>query len=569
MLYYEDEEIYGTSDSSDIKYDAEVMNSFTDALCSDLDRYRERARALEREYVRYHNNDTFVGEMADDSKRFIYDVQGDELHMKNLELKKEFLNICLSIENKFKEEVDPSPKARISIEALSKIKKDFNVINNVADSTGYELECYAKQVVDVAGKWGVSTIPYCHRLVETLDEFCGHGRMLDKDIKKLENFDQEACAIINRKDLTGYANNLQRKIKYTAGILDSMTVYQPDVAKNSVGLVSLSAMGALKNNPFDVFKKLLSVSKEKDPVVITDPKYLETMQKEFGFNEEQATLLYEAYERFEKKYPTKTGKEWNDLKIKKFYSNLAALHPGYSSEDKTFKSLMVTPSPSQAVAFFNSLGVDGEKLKKVINEQHSSCADNGKRDFVHECAIFAIMSEHGGTKELGEEASKVFEKTGAREKLEKYGVMEKFKSIVKKEFGKDIDIEVDGADEDVDALIGYKGDIYSGSMGEDDRKSDIAAYNIYYRMRNSKNGDVWESMMLYNEGVSEKSINGSREFLAHFGDGDPELGMEVLKKDIDKDTYGSNILKGDPEDIQKEKENFLKHVSNESGVDWK
>ena len=74
LLYYEDEEIFASDDGSDIKYDAEVMNSFTDALCSDLDRYRERARAHEKEYVRYHNNDTFVGEMADDSKRFIYEI---------------------------------------------------------------------------------------------------------------------------------------------------------------------------------------------------------------------------------------------------------------------------------------------------------------------------------------------------------------------------------------------------------------------------------------------------------------------------------------------------------------
>ena len=193
LWYYEDEEKVVADDNFDIKYDAEVMNSFTDALCSDLGRYRERARALEREYVRYHNNETFVGQMAEDSKRFIYDVQGDELHMKNLELKKEFLNMCLCIENKFKDEVDPSPKARVSVEILSRIKNDFYEVYSVADTKGYELECHAKQVVDILGKWGVSTVPYCRRLVEALDEFCGHGKMLDKDIKKLESFDQEIC----------------------------------------------------------------------------------------------------------------------------------------------------------------------------------------------------------------------------------------------------------------------------------------------------------------------------------------------------------------------------------------
>ena len=561
MLYYEDEEIYGTADNSNVKYNAEVMNSFTDALCNDSDRYRERARALEREYVRYHNNDTFVGEMAEDSKRFIYDVQGDELHMKNLELKKEFLNMCLSIENKFKEEVDPSPKARVSIEVLSKIKKDFNGVYNAADTKGYELECHAKQVVDIFGKWGVSTVPYCRRLVESLDEFCGQGRMLDKDIKKLENFDREACAIIDRKDLTGYANNLQRKIKYTAGILDSMTVYQPDVTKNSVGLVSLSTMGAVKNNPFDAFKKLIALSKNKksDPVVITDPKYLETMQKEFGFTEEEATLLYTAYTRYLEKKPSKLGEEYNDMKIKQFFANLAALHEEYAakyevdfkSQDsgdilhdikesfkyniignlkrnlKPFNVTGVTPNHQEAIAFFNALGVDGEELKKAIERQHSSCGDDHKRDFVHECAIFAIMAEHSGCKNLGSTL---------------YG------------------------NEDIDALIGYKGDVYSGYMGEDDMKSDVAAYNIYYRMRNSKNGDVWEAMNIYNEGVAEGSINGSNEFLAHFGDRDPELGMKVIKEDLDTETKGTAKLNGDVEMIAQRKEEFLNYLSNESGI---
>ena len=524
MLWsYEDEEMNVTGNSSDIKYDAEVMSDFTDALCHDMDTYRDRSRLLESGYVKYHNNDTFVGEMADKSKEFIYDVQGD-MHERNLELKKEFLNMCLSIENKFKEEIDPSPKARISVETLSKIKSDFNVCYNSVDTKGYELECHAKELVNVLGKWGVSTVPYYRRSMYAFDEFCGHGKSLDKSIKKLENFDQEACALMNRLDIEGAACDLQRNITHTAGVLDSMTVYQPTMTKNSISIVALSAMGAVKNSPLDVFKKLLAAQKKSDPVVITDPKYLETMVKEFGFTEEQATLLYEAYVKFEKKYPIKVSKEWNDKKIKYFYSNLAALNPGYSSEDKLFKLMAVTPSTRQAVAFFNSLGVDGAALKEAVNDQHSTCEKNQKRDFVHECAIFAIMSEKHGTKEVA------------------------------------------GFVDDVDALIGYKGDVYSGKMGIDDKKSDVQAYNIYYRMRESKDGDIWAAMSEYNEGVCEGKINGSREFLAHFGNGDPRKGMDELKKELDRETTGTKMLKGDPDDIQRTKKEFLYYISKESGI---
>ena len=540
-------------DSDDIKYDAEYMNIFMEQLTDDVKWYVDRARALEKSYVKYHNNETFVGQMAEYSKRFIYEIQGDELHIKNLELKKDFLYACSNIEERFKEQVDPSPKSRISTRVLLKIKRDFGTYYAVIDTKGYEIECHAKRLVDMYGKWGISTVPCYRRSMMTYEEFCGNSAFLDTCIKKLENFDQESCSVLNGKDFIGNAQTLQAKINNTAGVLDSMTVYQPNVAKNSVGLVSLSVMGAVKNNPLDGFKKLIAMSKNRqsDPVVITDPKYLETMQKEFGFTEEEATLLYAAYEKFEKKYPTKTGKGWNDLKIKKFYSNLAALYPGYSSEDALFEKMLVTPSPRQAVAFFNSLGVDGEALKKALNDQHSTCEKNVKRDFVHECAIFAIMAEHNGTKELGEDVTKMLENIDSDKNL----------PFLKKK-------GIYGVSEDIDAMIGYKGDVYSGSMGIDDKKSDIAAYNIYYRMRNSKNENIWETMTKYNEGVSEEKINGSKEFLAHFGNGDSEKGMEALKIDLDKETNGTRKLGGDPKKVKAMKREFLEYISDESGVDW-
>jgi hypothetical protein len=156
--------------------------------------------------------------------------------------------------------------------------------------------------------------------------------------------------------------------------------------------------------------------------------------------------------------------------------------------------------------------------------QHSTCEKNQKRDFVHECAIFAIMSEKHGTKEVA------------------------------------------GFVDDVDALIGYKGDVYSGKMGIDDKKSDVQAYNIYYRMRESKDGDIWAAMSEYNEGVCEGKINGSREFLAHFGNGDPQKGMVELKKELDRETTGTKMLKGDPDDVQRTKKEFLDYISKESGI---
>lgn len=245
MLWtYEDGDYNGSvsieNNSDDIKYDAEYMNIFTEQLTDDVKWYMDRARALERSYVKYHNNETFVGQMAEHSKRFIYEVQGDSLHIKNLELKKDFLYACSNIEEKFKEQVDSSPKARVSISVLLKIKKDFGTYYAVIDTKGYEIECHAKRLVDMYGKWGISTIPCYRRSMMTYEEFCGSGAFLDTCIKKLENFDQESCSALNGKDFIGNAQTLQAKINNTAGVLDSMIVYHPNMTKNSVGLVGLS-----------------------------------------------------------------------------------------------------------------------------------------------------------------------------------------------------------------------------------------------------------------------------------------------------------------------------------------
>lgn len=554
MLWsYEDEEMNVTGNSSDIKYDAEVMSDFTDALCHDMNSYRERARALERGYVKYHNNETFVGEMADVSKNFIYEVQGDMLHNRNLELKKEFLNMCLSIENMFKEEVDPSPKARVSVETLSNIKKDYNVCANVIDTKGYELDCHAKELVDTLGKWGISTVPNYRRPMEAFDEFCGHGRFLDKSIKKLENFDQEACALIDRMDVKGGANDLQRNIIHKAGILDSMTVYQPNMAKNSIKLTAIGGSAALSSISFppelfaansiklvsprdttkkprwwSLVKKKFSIDIVRSNAAVNNAKYIESMKEIYGFSQEEAELLNEAYL---KHCENSEGieKMSNRERANSFYTALTCLHGSYSANALEFKLMGGNKlSPKDAIAYFNSIGVDGEKLYDTVNNQHSSCEDNKKRDFVHECAIYSVMANTNAVT------------VGT------------------------------SMDDDVGALIGYKGDVYSARMGIDDIRSDIAGYNIYYRMKRCEDGDVWNAMVEYNIDTCEGSINESKEFLQNLGYGNADLGMSVLSHKLYYNTAASETIRkmanADLMSVAIKKEEFLDYVSAESDI---
>lgn len=236
--------------------------------------------------------------MANTSKNFIYDVQGDELHTINLELKKDFLRTCFDIENRFEEQVDSSSKARISTTVLLKIKKDFGTYYAIVDTKGYEIECHARRLADSYGKWGISTIPCYRRAMMSYEDFCGNGGFLDVCIKKLENFDQESYSVLNRKDFMGNAQVLQAKIKNTASALDNMTVYMPNIAKNSLGMVGFNARLALSRFKFPFVPPILPVMSDAEIerlAKITGAKVEDIKQLVLGYipqNVSNDTIIY-------------------------------------------------------------------------------------------------------------------------------------------------------------------------------------------------------------------------------------------------------------------------------------
>ncbi|WP_026656041.1 hypothetical protein [Butyrivibrio sp. AE3003] len=579
LWYYEDGETNVTGDGSDKKYDAEVMNSFTDALCSDMNRYRERAKALEREYVRYHNNETFVGQMAEDSKRFIYEVQGDKLHMKNLELKREFLNMCLSIENKFKEEVDSSPKARVSVQTLLKIKRDFNVIYNTVDTKGYELDCHAKEAVDILGRWGVSTLPNFRRSMEALDEFCGHGRLLDKDIKKFENFDQEACAFIERKDLAGYANNLQRNIKYTADVLNGMTVYQPNVAKHSVEILSLSVMGALKYNPWDFLEKKLSGNiatvQNKNPKSNIEPE-IQILMNQYGYTKEEAELIDKTINALNKNLPVLKLKDNGDyyLTIANTYGILSELCISYNST--RWRMTTGQYNTKEAIAHLKKAGLSDQEildLRVLINLQHGDYRyselrkagiDIDKSTFKNE----TFTSINARAKEESDFAHTTVQIAAFAHGDDVY-------KNNRPELGRGF---VDYVNSPLESYftttltryeISFKGDLDSGRYSEADYKSDLDAINIYQRM--VKNGDfgmnTWAS---YYTDVDNDSRHRAVEFLENMGNGHADIGIINTRKIIEEKSVGSiYIQEGNGTDVQKAKKIFMQWLlCTYQGVDY-
>lgn len=508
MKTYEGENNLITLGQDDIKYDAEQMSRFTDQLGADLDWFIERAHALEDNYIKYHNNETFVGKAADSSKKFVIDVQGDEFHAVNIQLKKDFVLTCFAIEDKFKDEVDSSPKARISVYVLLRIKKDFGTYYAIVDAAGYEIERRAQRLVNDYSKWGIDIVPCYRRAYVLFEEFCGTDGFVDNCIIKLKNFDQSSCDLLNNKDFIGAAQDLQTKISNVSGVLNSMTVYQPNMAKQSVSLISLSTAAGW--NPFKSFFGPSDKTK-----TYTETEYIKSMKELYGFSEEDSKLIYEAYTKF--KSSSSYSKVNNQSNIWRFYGYMASLFPKYSGDDKKFKLMGNLPTSEQAISFFDSEGLDGNKIKEVIINQHENCGD--KRDFVHECAIMAIMSSDTSAKAVSRFV------------------------------------------DNPDALVGYKGDIYSGSMGMDDMKSDVAAVNIYHRMRfnSSKKEDFFQQMVNYNIEAANGSINEAEEFLRHYDNANTDKGLEKLKKEMNRESIGTDILSEDvdEETIKERKKEFI------------
>ena len=294
-------------------------------------------------------------------------------------------------------------------------------------------------------------------------------------------------------------------------------------------------------------------------VEASDDDYFAAMTEYYGFSEEEAGKIKEAYEIFGDSDISKGLN--NKEKINLFFSNMASLFSNYSGDSMLFKQMGDNPTQSNAVNFFNNLGLDGEKLKEIVNNQYNNC--EGKRDFAHECAIYSVMANENLQKSLA------------------------------------------GLVDNVDELVGFKGDIYSKSMGIDDIKSDIAAVNIYNRMLESSDGNIFAAFTDYNEGCADGTINESREFLESYGNGDAEKGMEKLIDRIDDTSFGTWYLSGeyggygaygvapysyssygytgysgygyqeygylsgnDGVTVKDCKDNFLKYLSEESGVNY-
>ena len=219
-----------------LEYDAEKTNEFIEELFHVLKSYNSKAELLYSIYNRYCYNDTFVGEMADKTKLYI------SAHQKFLsdkyELQTDIYKKYCSIDDNFKEIVDASPKARIKMPILKKVKSDYQELSEYMGYHGKKIMHLAQEIDNEFGEYADFETPDFQSAICAFEEFCGSSGFLDKCINKFIEFDRWSADTVDKTGFYDEEKNMQKKLRATADSLDSMTVYQPNIEKKSIDLIT-------------------------------------------------------------------------------------------------------------------------------------------------------------------------------------------------------------------------------------------------------------------------------------------------------------------------------------------
>ena len=222
-----------------LEYDAEKTDKFIDDFSHVLNQHESKAAMLYSIYGRYCHNDTFVGDTATKTKLYIAAHQ--KFLSDNHELQRAIYKKYCDIASNFSDTVDSSPKARIKMSVLKKVKSDYREMSDTLEYHGRKIMNLAQELQDEFGEFGDFTIPDFNSAIYEYDEFCGSSGFLDKCMNNLIEFNEWSSDTVDNSGLYDAEKHMQKKISATVNILDSMTVYQPDMPQNSIELVALGA----------------------------------------------------------------------------------------------------------------------------------------------------------------------------------------------------------------------------------------------------------------------------------------------------------------------------------------
>ena len=252
--------------SSALTYDAEKVADFIEDLRYVNERYNDKLGMLGTEYDHYRDNQTFVGRAATASKYAIESTQKGYLHEGVYNIEKAIYDKYCSLDDMFKEMVDPSPKARIDTDVIENVKCDYVRQAETSDIVGRVLENSSRYLEQEFGDLGQVTQINYNGVRAIYDEFNGNGGMLDKCVKRMEDYETEALASVDNSQLDYQVSDLQSAITKASGGLGNMKMYNPSMPNNTISLVALNTAGTSINSAankklssFDVDEKIIKL----------------------------------------------------------------------------------------------------------------------------------------------------------------------------------------------------------------------------------------------------------------------------------------------------------------------
>lgn len=260
-----------------------------------------------------------------------------------------------------------------------------------------------------------------------------------------------------------------------------------------------------------------------------DEQAIASLKEIYNFSTMEANQIYAVYDKFvnDDRYKGLSKQQ----QIHTFYTNMASLYTPYSRTSFMFSNGGGTYDQEEALEFFEDLGCNSKSIQSALENQHIRCADKNLGDYVHECAMYTVWSNYNLPKSI-------------------YNLVPKYGG-------------------DINALVGAKGDVWSGAAGIEDKRTDIMAYNKYQQMLKSDiNKNIAEDFNDYNKSVVDKNNPRAEvtEYLNYYKKDDFSGALKKLEKELMKNTIGAQKLKSwnelDDKDIEKSKNEYIDYVKN-------
>ena len=289
-------------------FDAKQMEEFIDALDFTNMKYRDRADFLEVQFLRYANNDRHQGEDAEVAKLL---VRKKEIGFLNdlRSINKKVQDLYIHAKEEFHNKVDSAPDAKLDIDTLSRVERDFKRYYRVKSEHGANIERIARDLQNRYGHLTTFTQPSFEAGRENLRELCGGDEentgFINGVITSFIKYDAEEKEYIKASGFEEEVDNLAKRIRNVSAALNESFNVESLFAKSTIEVIGLNAKSnankATSNNQDDEIAELTNFARkyfdfteeELELLALYYPDLLKQLETLYKYSTYDANMLYQ------------------------------------------------------------------------------------------------------------------------------------------------------------------------------------------------------------------------------------------------------------------------------------